>query len=188
MVICNRERVKVIESDMDSDLDACPKNKDKCCENKLDNPDLIDFRTEMDQLSFYEKTDFQPCDDLWLIANEECLWQCIVGEIKTPLHALKNSIGQADYGCDIWSVMGKNIDVLDVKQFEKYIIDTCLKYPEVKNVIGIETKIGTELQSFLCHVAIDSIYGTFDGHIRIPNAKPTEKTWIPSDRMFHRDV
>lgn len=185
MVICNRERVKTIESEITSSLDSCPKNQKNCCENKLDNPDLIDFRTDMDNLSFYEKTDFQPCDDLWLIANEECLWQCIVGEIKTPYRALRNSIGQANYGCKIWDLMGENIDILDVKQFEKYVIDTCLKYPEVRNVIGIDTKIGSELQSFLCYISIDSIYGVFNGQLRIPNAKPTEKTWIQSEKMFH---
>lgn len=185
MVICNRERIKEIDSNIDinSDIDKCPKQNDDCCQNILHNPDMIDFRTKMDQRHFYEKTDY-PCDDLWLIANEECLWQCLVGEIKTPYRALNNSIGQGEYGCKIWSLMGENVDSLLVKEFESLIIETCLKYNEVKNVIKINTKIG-DLNSFLVELTIDSIYGTFDGIIRIPNALPSNKKWVDSDALFH---
>lgn len=184
MVTCNRELIKVMESDpnnideMDSDFDT------KICQNLNPNADILDFRTDMDQLSFYEKTDFEPCDDLWMVSNEECLWQCIVGEIKTPLGALSNSLGQRNYGCEIWKMIGRNIDHLEIKDFEHYIIETCLKYPEVNNVIGIDTKIGDKTGAFLCNIRIDSIYGIFDGEIRIPKAKPTQQNWVSSKQYF----
>lgn len=187
MVICNRERIKQMDSEIDinSDLDPCPKQKN-CCQNILHNPDIIDYRTKMDQLHFYEKTDY-PCDDLWLIENEECLWQCLVGEIKTPYGVLSNSIGQATYGCRIWDLMGENIDSLMVREFESLIIETCLKYTEVNNVIDINTKIGN-MDSFLVEITIDSIYGVFDGRIRIPNALPSNKKWVDSDALFHTSL
>ena len=182
MVICNRELIKTIESD---DLDEPISEFDTVqCQNLNPNADLLDFRTEMDQRSFYERSDFNPCRDLWMISDEECLWQAIVGEIKTPYRALANSIGQLNYGCEIWSLMGQNVDHLLVKEFEHYIIQTCLKYPEVNNVTNINTKIGEESGSFLCEITIDSIYGVFNGVTRIPNAKPTRKRWIPTDTMF----
>ena len=185
MVTCNRERIKEIKSEIeiDSYIDHCPKHHEDCCQNILNNPDMTDFRTKMDNLSFYEKTDY-PCHDLWLIQNEECLWQCLVGEIKTPYGALRNSIGQASYGCHIWELMGDNIDSLMVKEFESLIIETCLKYPEVNNVTHIETKIGSQTGSLLCEITIDSIYGTFDGKIRIPKSFPTKQVWTSSKKYF----
>lgn len=188
MVICNRERVKTIESsEIDSDLSFCKEKQSKCCDNLLENPDIIDIRTDMDRLSFYEKTDIGwPCEDVWLIANEECLWQCIVGEVKTPYGVLSNSIGQAKYGCKIWDLLGQRLDSNDVREFEIFIIETCLKYSEVRNVTNIETKIADDVSSLLCYITIDSIYGVFDGEIRIPNVKPSRKNWISSKKMFHR--
>lgn len=118
MVICNRERIKKIDSEIDinSDIDKCEK-RENCCDNILENPDMIDYRTKMSKSSFYEKTDYE-CDDLWLIENEECLWQCLVGEIKTPYRALSNSIGQQEYGCKIWELRGENIDSLLIKELK----------------------------------------------------------------------
>ena len=179
MTICNRELVTTIESDEVTEVVS--EFDERKCQNINPNADMLDFRTDMDQLHFYEKTDFEPCKDLWMVSNEECLWQAIVGEIKTPLHALSNSIGQLNYGCEIWTLMGQNVDHLLIKEFEHYIIQTCLKYPEVNNVTNIVTKVGQESGSFLCEITIDSIYGTFNGVTRIPNAKPTKKRWISSD-------
>lgn len=182
MPICNKELIKTIESE---DLDELESDFDEIkCQNLTPDADMIDFRTQMDQLSFYEKTDFEPCKDLWMVSNEECLWQCIVGEVKTPYRALSNSLGQMNYGCKIWNLMGQNVDHLLVKDFESYIIETCLKYPEVRNVIAIDTKIGEDTGSFLCEITIDSIYGNFDGTIRIPRAKPTKKKWTSSKEFF----
>lgn len=182
MTTCNREIVKIVESDNIeepvSDFDTIS------CQNLNANADMLDFRTEMDQLSFFEKTDFEPCKDLWMVSNEECLWQCIVGEIKTPYRSLSNSIGQMNYGCKIWGMIGRNIDPLEIKDFEHYIIETCLKYPEVNNVTNINTKIGSESGSFLCEITIDSIYGSFSGVVRIPKALPTQKVWTSSKRYF----
>lgn len=182
MTICNKEIIKTIESnDLDEiDSDITIRN----CQNRNENADMMDFRTDMDQVHFYEKTDFEPCKDLWMIDNEECLWQCIVGEIKTPFRALKNSLGQFNYGCKIWEKIGQRMDDLDVKEFEAYIIETCLKYPEVYNVIGIDTKIGTQTKAILCEIVIDSVYGQFTGVTRIPNAKPTRQNWI-SSTQYH---
>lgn len=178
MVRCNREIIKTITSDIDP-VDSNLDDDIVHCNNILENPDMIDFLTTKDQMHFYEKTNLKPCDDLWLISNEECLWQAIVGEIKTPYGDLSNSIGQADYGCKIWSLIGEPLDSLVVKEYESYIVETCLKYPEVNNVLKIETKIG-ERDSVLSFITIDSIYGTFDGVTHIPMALPTEKDWRPA--------
>lgn len=184
MVTCNREIIKTIESE---NIDEAVSDFDEIkCQNLNPNADMLDFRTDMDQLSFYEKTDFEPCKDLWMISDEECLWQCIVGEIKTPYRSLSNSLGQMNYGCEIWKLMGRNIDSLEIKDFEYYIIKTCLKYPEVNNVTFIETKIGTKTHSFLVTITIDSIYGSFDGIIRIPNAKPTPQEYVSSKKYIIR--
>lgn len=182
MVTCNREIVKIAKSENIeepiSDFDEIK------CQNLNANADILDFRTEMDQLSFFEKTDFEPCKDLWMVSDAECLWQCIVGEIKTPYRSLSNSIGQLNYGCEIWKMIGRNIDPLEIKDFEYYIIKTCQKYPEVNNVTNIDTKIGSESGSFLCEITIDSIYGTFNGVVRIPKALPTNKIWTSSKKYF----
>ena len=173
MVICNREIAKTIESEVTVTSTEPAKSK---CQQNLSNADMIDYRTKMDNLSFYEKTDFNPCDDLMLIANEETLWQCIVGEVKTPYGDLRNSVGQATYGCRIWSLIGENIDSLMIKEFKSYIIETCLKYAEVNNVIDIDVKVGNK-NVFFCELKIDSIYGTFDGSMRIPFAYPSNYNW-----------
>ena len=54
MVTCNRERIKEIKSEIeiDSHIDHCPKHHEDCCQNILNNPDMTDFRTKMDNLSF----------------------------------------------------------------------------------------------------------------------------------------
>lgn len=183
MTICNKELIKTIKSDeldpieIDSDINI------RNCQNRNENADMMDFRVDMDQVHFYEKTDFEPCKDLWMIDNEECLWQCIVGEVKTPFRALSNSLGQYNYGCRIWEKIGQRMDDLDIKEFESYIIETCLKYPEVRNVIDIDTKIGEQTKALLCEIVIDSIYGTFTGVTRIPQAKPTRQNWV-SNRNY----
>lgn len=182
MVVCNREIIKEIESEDLTEVDS--EFDERKCQNLTPDADMMDFRTDMDQLSFYEKTDFEPCNDLWMVTNEECLWQCIVGEIKTPYRALSNSLGQMEYGCKIWKLMGQNVDHLLIKDFESYIIETCLKYPEVRNVTNIDTKIGEDTGSFLCEITIDSIYGTFNGITRIPQAKPTKKKWTSSKEFL----
>lgn len=176
---CNRELIKEITSDIqpiDSNIDK------KTCNNILNNPDIIDFETKKNQQHFLEKTKLR-CDDLWLIANEECLWQCIVGEIKTPYRNLENSIGQADYGCKIWFLIGEPLDSLVIKEYESYIIETCLKYPEVNNVIGIDIKVGDN-DSLFTYITIDSIYGTFDGVTHIPMAYVSDKDWKPAKNIL----
>lgn len=180
MTKCNKEVIKTIESEELDLIDIDSDFEEKQCQNLNTNADMMDFLVDMDQVSFYEKTSFEPCKDLWMIDNEECLWQCIVGEIKTPYQALKNSLGQFNYGCKIWKKIGQRMDDLDIKEFEAYIIETCLKYSEVNNVIGINTKIGTQTKSLLCEITIDSIYGTFTGITRIPHAKPTNQNWVSS--------
>jgi len=179
MVICNREIVKTITSDnidIDSDFD------ERKCQNLNPNADMLDFRTAMDNLSFYEKTDFEPCQDLWMVSDAECLWQCIVGEVKTPYRSLSNSLGQLNYGCKIWQMIGRNLDPLEIKDFEHYIIETCLKYNEVNNVTKIDTKIARNGGALLCELTVDSIYGVFDGKIRIPRAFPSKHNWISKDK------
>lgn len=182
MVTCNRNIIKTIESENIDDVIS--DFNETTCQNLNPNADMLDFRTDMDQLHFFEKTDFEPCKDLWMISDEECLWQCIVGEIKTPYRSLSNSLGQLNYGCKIWNMIGRKIDALEIKDFESYIIETCLKYPEVNNVTHIDTKIGNKTNSFLVNITIDSIYGTFDGVTRIPKALPTPQKYTTSKKYF----
>ena len=184
MTKCNKEIIKTIESEELEPLVIDSDFEERNCQNLIENADMIDFLVDMDQVHFYEKTSFEPCHDLWLVSNEECLWQCIVGEVKTPYRALSNSIGQFNYGCKIWDKIGDRMDDLDIKEFEADIIETCNKYPEVNNVIGIDTKVGVKTQALLCEIVIDSIYGTFTGVTRIPRAKPSNNTWV-SNKVYH---
>ena len=179
MTQCNREIIKTITSDIDETNTKLDKDI-VTCDNILADADMIDYLTKKDQQHFLEKTNLKPCDDLWLISNEECLWQCIVGEIKTPYGDLANSIGQSTYGCKIWTLIGEPLDSLVIKEYESYIIETCLKYPEVNNVIKIETEIG-DRDSLLTFLTIDSIYGVFDGITHIPMAHISNKNWKPAD-------
>lgn len=182
MVICNRERVKNLTSDIviTSEMD------NNNCEQDLSDADFLDFRTRMDNRSFYEKMDWNKCEDLIFTKNEESLWQAIVGEIKTPLGALNNSIGQATYGCSIWDYRGATLDSLTIKEIEYEIIQTCLKYPEVNNVINIESFVDTNDGALFITLTLDSIYGTFDPHIRIPKALRTDRDWVKSDAKFNK--
>ena len=182
MVLCNRERVKEFNSQftVTSDIET----KDECSQN-LTDADFIDYKSRMDNLSFYEKTDWNACEDLIYITNEEALWQTIVGEIKTPKGALSNSIGQQSYGCLIWELRGEVLDSLTVKDMEYEIIQTCIKYPEVNNVIDIESYVSDKDGALFITLTIDSIYGTFDGHMRIPSALRSDKDWkLASEKFF----
>lgn len=179
MTICNTNRVKD-ELDTTIESEIKPMN----CKQDLSNADMLDFKTDMDNLSFYEKTAWNACEDLIYVKNEECLWQTIVGEIKTPLGALSNSIGQQNYGCLIWELRGQVLDSLTIKEIENEIIQTCLKYPEVNNVIGIESYVADKDGALFISLTLDTIYGTFDGQLRIPNALRSDKKWQPADDKF----
>lgn len=173
MTKCHKEQIKTLTSDeyiFTSEMDSFDG-----CEQNLSNADMLDFRTEMDNRSFYEKTEWNMCEDLIYTINEETLWQTIVGEIKTPLGALNNSVGQLGYGCDIWNYIGENLDSLMISEIEHEVIRVCLKYPEVNNVIGIETYTAENM--LLIKLTLDSIYGVFDGSIRIPQAHISKRKW-----------
>ncbi len=171
MVTCNSKRVRKEKNDIIfSEIEMVD------CEQNISGADMLDFMTDMDDLSFYEKTAFNSCEDLIYVQNEEALWQTIVGEIKTPYGVLNNSVGQANYGCRIWDYIGEVIDSLNVQSIEYEVIATCNKYPEVNNVINIETLYGNDA-SLLIQVSLDTIYGEFDGHLRIPTAFTPKKQW-----------
>ena len=182
MVKCNRERVKDFTSDFifESEIDSTEK-----CEQNLTDADMLDFRTEMDNLSFYEKTEWNMCEDLIYTLNEETLWQCIVGEIKTPKGALSNSVGQSRYGCGIWDYIGEHLDSLTISEIESDIIQTCNKYPEVNNVIDIKSYVADNTM-LLIEIALDTIYGLFDGTLRIPTAYISDKRWVSAGKKFIR--
>lgn len=181
MVKCNRERLKEFDSQFTvlSDFDI-----EDNCEQILTDADFLDFKSDMDNRSFYEKTAWNRCEDLIYIKNEEALWQTIVGEIKTPKGALSNSIGQQNYGCNIWQLKGQVLDSLTIKEIEYEIIQTCLRYPEVNNVIYIESFVDDKDGAIFITLTLDSIYGSFDGHLRIPNALRSEKKWVKADDKF----
>ena len=171
MVVCNSKRVKRVKNDIIFFFFLMTE-----CEQNISNADMLDFMTDMDDLSFYEKTAWNNCEDLIYVKNEEALWQTIVGEIKTPYGVLSNSIGQAGYGCGIWDYIGEVIDSLNVQSIEYEVIQTCNKYPEVNNVIDIETLYGND-SALLIRVTLDTIYGEFDGHLRIPTAFTSKRGW-----------
>ena len=179
MTTCNTNRVKdTLDTTINSEIE--PQN----CRQDLSNADFLDFKTDMDNLSFYEKTAWNGCEDLIFIKNEEALWQTIVGEIKTPLGALSNSIGQQSYGCSIWELRGQVLDSLTVKEIESEIIRTCLKYQEVNNVIDIESYVANNDGALYITLTLDTIYGSFDGTMRIPNALRSDKNWRKADDKF----
>ena len=181
MAKCNKNRIETITSDETvfiSEIDAI-----NGCEQNLSNADMLDFRTQMDHLSFYEKSQWNICEDLIYTLNEETLWQTIVGEIKTPLGALSNSIGQAEYGCNIWDYIGENIDSLIITEMEHDIIRVCLKYPEVNNVIGIESYSADNDMLFIT-ITLDTIYGTFDNTLRIPQSYISPKKWVSNETKY----
>lgn len=181
MIKCNRERLKEFDSQftITSDFD-----NDASCEQNLANADFLDFKTDMDNRSFYEKTAWNKCEDLIYVQNEEALWQTIVGEIKTPLGALSNSIGQQAYGCSIWDLRGENLDSLTIKEIEYAIIRTCIRYPEVNNVTYIESFVDDHEGALFITLTLDSIYGSFDGRLRIPKAFRSNKDWKSADSKF----
>lgn len=178
---CNRERVKEFDSSFVITSDF---NTIDGCEQNLINADFLDFKTDMDNRSFYEKTAFNKCEDLVYVQNEEGLWRTIVGEIKTPRGALSNSIGQQSYGCAIWEVRGQVLDSLTVKEIEYEIIQTCIRYPEVNNVIYIESYVDDKAGALFVTLTLDTIYGNFDGHIAIPRALRSDKDWQPASTKF----
>lgn len=176
MTKCNRERIKNFTSDFITSEFEIVEN----CNQDLSNADMLDFRTKMDNLSFYEKTDWNMCEDLIYDINEQALWTAIVGEIKTPKGVLSNSVGQANYGCNIWNYMGENLDSLSISEIENDIINLCNNYPEVNNVIQIKSYTA-ERNMLLIEITLDTIYGTYDGNIHIPMAKISDKDWHPVD-------
>ena len=183
MAKCNRERIKEFTSEfaVSSDADAYIG-----CEQNLANADMLDFEAEMDNLSFYEKTKWNKCEDLIYVANEKALWQCIVGEVKTPRGALSNSVGQSNYGCDIWNTLGENLTSLDIKEIENEVIRVCLKYPEVHNVIGIESYFADVNKSLLIKITLDTIYGVYGGELHIPTAHISNKNWkLINEKYFN---
>ena len=181
MVKCNRERLKEFDSQFTalSDFDI-----EDNCEQILTDADFLDFKSDMDNRSFYEKTAWNRCEDLIYVKNEEALWQTIVGEIKTPKGALSNSIGQQNYGCNIWELKGQVLDSLTIKEIEYEIIQTCLRYPEVNNVTYIESFVADKDGAIFITLTLDSTYGSFDGHLMIPNALRSEKKWVKADDKF----
>lgn len=181
MVKCNRERVKEFDSHFEISSNFDVENN---CEQILTDADFLDFKTDMDNLSFYEKTAWNKCEDLIYVKNEEALWQTIVGEIKTPKGALSNSVGQQAYGCDIWDLRGQVLDSLVLKQIEYEIIQTCIRYPEVNNVTYIESYVSDKDGAVFVTLTVDSIYGSFDSTLRIPNAHRSDKDWIRADDKF----
>ena len=178
MPVCNTNRIKKGENSVIfSSIEIAD------CEQKLDDADMLDFMTDMDNLSFYEKTAWNRCEDLIYVKNEEALWQTIVGEIKTPYGVLNNSIGQARYGCRIWDYIGEKIDSLNIQSIEYEVIQVCLKYPEVNNVIDIKTYTGDN-SSLLIEVTLDTIYDKFDGTLRIPTAYTPNKHWNRNSKKY----
>ena len=183
MIKCNRERIK----EFDSQFTVTSDFEDEVnCEQILDNADFLDFKTDMDDRSFYEKTAWNKCEDLIYVKNEEALWQTIVGEIKTPLGALSNSIGQQAYGCSIWEIRGEVIDSLTIKEVEYEIVQTCIRYPEVNNVTYIESFVDDSDGALFITLTLDTIYGSFDNRLRIPRALKSNKNWKPTDDKSFR--
>ena len=173
MVICHRELIKEMKSDLEPIKQEDPEIRG--CSQHTESNDLVDILTDMDDLSWFEKTGWK-CQDLWMVTDAESLWQAIVGEIKTPKGALSDVVGQRNYGSEIWNFIGDTIDSIVISEIEHYFIKKCLEYKEVNNVVSINTFIGEDSGIYIT-ANIDSIYGNFNGDMRISNAQPTVRKW-----------
>jgi hypothetical protein len=72
-------------------------------------------------------SEYRMCED----HNAVC--QALAGEIKTKKGEVLG-IGLENYGCDIWKILGENIDNNTIKLLEKYVSDLAPNYPEIKQL------------------------------------------------------
>lgn len=134
--------------------------------------DTLDFSTEMYE-GFNELTYIINESDIEMIGDAEALWQAIEGEIKTPLGVIKG-IGQENYGCRIWELLGQGLTNLEVRTAESFVGQLAYNYQIEVNQFT-EVKVTPYGREYLrVDVTVDSIYGIFTGvthiavHIRNP--------------------
>ena len=165
-MICNRNRIHDAESTIDADSDIKP-CKNSCCEDDLTTDgDISDILTDLHPEGWGEKTDFSHCDgDITIVNDEETLWQALIGEIKTPYGVLP-SVGQSEYGCHIWDLMGDNMDAFFYEEFRNDIEEMCKAYPQINKVVDIDLRVGDK-GSLSVELTVDSIYGKFNGKERL---------------------
>ena len=99
------------------------------------------------------------------LEDESALWNAFAGEIKTKIGECK-CVGLENYGCDIWRILGRNIDELAIKEMEKYIEELVPRYPEI-NSLSLEEVIKYRNGSISILIQIDSTFGTFQRGIVI---------------------
>lgn len=92
---------------------------------------INDIKTTFES-SYFEKLQMKGADYV-MCEDHYTLWLAFIGEIKTKPGEMLG-VGLENYGCEIWRVLGENIDSLIEKEIEKYILDLQPKYPDIKDI------------------------------------------------------
>ena len=98
-----------------------------------------------------------------LLEDEQALWNALVGEIKTKVGECKG-VGLENYGCEVWRILGQNIDELVVKEVEKYIEVLTPRYPEIIS-LSLEEMIKYKDGRISILIGVDSVFGKLRGGI-----------------------
>ena len=98
-------------------------------------------------------------NEFFLLEDEEALWNALAGEIKTKVGECK-CVGLETYGCEIWRILGQNLDELVIKEVEAYIEALVPRYQEI-NALTLEEMIKYKNGSVNVLIEIDSVFGRF---------------------------
>ena len=81
----------------------------------------------------YKENTFSNGTDIRMNKNKYALWNGITGEIKTKIGEC-TGVGQENYGCNIWLILGQQLTQPVVDQAQFYIRELAPKYEEVKDI------------------------------------------------------
>lgn len=112
---------------------------------------------------YCEYTEIRGSVEIVFCKDRAALWQGLSGEIKTPIGGCRG-VGQENYGCDIWRILGQNLIPPVIDQANYYIIDLGKKYNEINKITA--TDIVTMKDGRLkITLYVDSIFGPMDGEV-----------------------
>ncbi|MFZ3130697.1 MAG: hypothetical protein WA125_06235 [Desulfosporosinus sp.] len=94
-----------------------------------------------------------------LLEDEAALWNALSGELKTKVGECK-CVGLENYGCELWRILGQNLDELVIKEIEAYIEALVPRYQEI-NALSLEEVIKYKDGSVSILIGIDSSFGKF---------------------------
>jgi hypothetical protein len=93
------------------------------------------------------------------LEDEAALWNALAGEIKTKVGECK-AVGLENYGCEIWRILGQNLDNLTIKELEAYIEALIPRYPEI-NSLKLDEVIKYRNGKVELFIIVDAIFGKF---------------------------